>query len=174
MEGEHRVSSKHARIAFRLENACLMIYAGTRTVSVHASFGTTRLQNMGRALTEAISIELGDLQYEFTFMDPDDTSFRHQLNHFMKVELRQDNFELSKSVSVRGSTLTMQLKDYAIQDVFAAGGSCVVASGFVKDTGDLVAVKKMNKNYALISREILMLEKLKELPPHVRTHSAVS
>ena len=144
-----------------------MIYAGNRTVSLHGAFGTTRLQNKGRALTEAITLEFGDLQYEFLYMNIDEKIFRNQLDHFMKVELGQADFELSKSVSVMGSSLDVQLKGYAIRDVFAEGGSCVVAGAYVKETGDLVAVKKIRKSYASISKEVLMLEKMKQLPRHV-------
>lgn len=144
-QGLHGVAGRHLRIGLNRDTGCLMVYTSGRNVAICGSFGTIKLKYGERALTETASISIGDLQYDFAYQQLEEATYKRDLEHLMRVELKQTNFELSGSVSSLGSDTDIQLKDYTLKGTFAAGTSAMVAGAIVKATGQYVAVKKMRK-----------------------------
>ncbi len=144
-QGLHNVGGNHLRLSFNRDTGCLMAVADDRSVSICGSFGTVRLKGDSRALTEQASLSIGDLQYDFEYQRIEEDTHRQGLEQFMQVELGQMNFELSGDVSSLGSDTDVQLKDYTVKGVFAAGTSAMVAGAIVKATGEYVAVKKLRR-----------------------------
>ena len=118
-KGKFRVGTFHARIALNINSGCLMIYATNRSVSLHGSFGSVKLVNNSRALTESLSISLGDLQYDFQFLDIDEKLHRHDIKEIMRTKLGQSGFEIPSYMSASGTPQDMQLKNYTVQKPFA-------------------------------------------------------
>lgn len=173
-QGDHGIGGRHTRLMFHRNTGCLMLWAGPRSVSLHGSFGTVKLKFATRALTESASISMGDLQYRFDYQTLDEKMYKEDLDHFMKKELGETDFELSGSISSLGSDTDIQLKGYTIKGVFAAGTSAMVAGAIVKQTGEFVAVKKMRKasrEDPTIACELDTLAALDRVHKHVKSPS---
>jgi hypothetical protein len=125
--GLYRVGSKHARLTLQRETGCLLAAVGGRTVSVTGSFGTNKLKNSVRALTEDVGLAIGDLHYNLEYQNLDPQLYRSDLENYMRNELGNPSFELSNSLSSLGSDTDTQLKDYTIKSTFASGTSAMVS-----------------------------------------------
>ena len=167
----YRVGSRHAILSCHEESGCLQIYATKRRVYLYGSFGVITLQNNKRALTEAVTIGIGDLLYSFAFTGVQADTYQADLTSFMTKHRPLYSFTASRSISTAGSDIDIQLKDYTIKQDFAGGSTCTVSSGIKKATGDIIAIKRIEqntRNLAMVMHESVILQ---EIGSHV-SHSS--
>jgi hypothetical protein len=120
-----------------------MVVADGSKVKVRGSFDPIILKHSKRALTEATSIYLGDLEFFFKFTDINDQKYHKSLQSYMRNVRELKSYQTPIVLSTTGSDTDMQLRDYTLQEPFSSGAEAQVYAVVEKKTGLGMVLKRL-------------------------------
>lgn len=161
-KGQNHVAGRHARFKHS-QSGTLLLISDTRKVVLN---GTDEFRKDQRAITSVTTgITFGDLAYTLEFTNLDPRVYKSELER-----ARRASGQLGEQPSFLNPTPSgydYELRNYAVQGVFAEGSTCTVSVGVDRKDGSPVAIKKMKRNRFNFARVMHEVDVLKVLGHHV-------
>ncbi|KAH8807604.1 kinase-like domain-containing protein [Xylogone sp. PMI_703] len=162
-KGQNHVAGRHARFKHS-QSGTLLLISDTRKVVIN---GTDEFRKDQRAITSVTTgITFGDLAYTLEFTNLDPRVYKSELERARKAAGHLQ--EQPSFLNPTPSGYDYELKNYAVQGVFAEGSTCTVSVGVDRKNGSPVAIKKMKRNRFNFARVMHEVDVLKALGHHER------
>jgi hypothetical protein len=166
----HSVRGRHALLLHSLESNSFMVIADKKIRVGEVNLGPTEMAVLGNVRTP---IAIGDLEYDLTFTNIDQSIYRTQLADLSHM-LEYTGLNCGEVMDpTPAETDYMIMNKYFVKSSFAKGSTCWMCPAVDKETGTSVAVKKIIaisvSELANANREIAAMKKLLSDQCPVRT-----
>jgi hypothetical protein len=163
-KNKHHVHGRHARLAHAQNGALMLIVGRGKTVLVN---GVERLDGAQRVMASVrTALTFGNLSYSLEFTGMNESGYRDKLGELFS-KLYPDGDVPPMSLELTPLEHHYELHGFTIHSPFASGASGVVSAGFDKSSGQAVAIKRVKRTPATVSRIQLEIRIYKRIGDHV-------